>query len=206
MHRVCAIRITIYSAIYLLVFGVFPIPIDHATALAVQPASNELRADVSIGSGSTVTGYAQLDAIAALLAPDSSELPVQVALVFKNKGSEPIAIEIDPQSSVLVSTRSGEKYRVSSIEILMPDSTSFVQKSVEVVPFWIPPGSKIVFSMTAINLGKWDVVELRVRARGPVQAVKTVPSNTPWGYLPSITVDVGALMPPSSQFLRSLAR
>src|SRR2546423_13650111 len=89
--------------------------------------------------------------MASLMAPDSRQLPIELALVFENGGVDSFVFEVDTKSSTLISS-DGTEYRASSFSVLIPPSTQLVQSGSSLVPFWLPAGKKAVTLMSFVPL------------------------------------------------------
>src|SRR6266568_5945632 len=98
-----------------------------------------LETEMPIGLGLSVKAFGQLSAMTSLMAPESEQLPVEVALVFENHGADSVVFEVDTNSAILVSS-DGKDYRAEGFSVLLPDLTQHVQGGSGPVPFWLPAG------------------------------------------------------------------
>jgi hypothetical protein len=170
--------------------------------------------ETNISFGLSVEAFGQLDGMSVLMSPDSAQLPVEIALAFKNGGLDSVAFKIDTSSPVLTSS-DGAEYPMTGFSVLFPDSSTLMEGSIHrkdipelssSVPFWLAAGKKSVLSMTFIPLRAKTLLILRSRMQGPVSGMSAVPAAFPWRVLPIIETPINRLPPFSTSFLGDIAR
>ena len=164
--------------------------------------------ETNISFGLAIEAFGRLSAVSAIMSPDSDQLPLEIALVFKNGGPDSVAFRVDTSSPVLL-RGDGKKYPIWGSSVRLPDSSTHMEGSrhqgkireiSSSVPFWIPAGKNSVLTLDFVPLRTDTLLVLHCRLQGPVTGMSTVPEAFVWQALRPIEVPVSQLPPFSTWF------